>query len=777
MCLCRLNFGEEDGLVVFAAGPPIAVTALLVWCAVLIPWVGIPVALWSAVVLSAFPVALDVKRKVPWKFQVHPAEMVFLLLGVLTAVFFAVHILSMKMVVEDSFFVHTAWTGLMLTGFFPPVNFLGEETHGHFGRDLLIALHSELTSIHFLNMEWLFIAGCQALSFILLYAWLRKETGSRTQAAFATAFVFGGANYASYVGLFDTLTNNQSAATLAWVVAGYCFFRVLEGRGWALAAVVMAADAFIYEIHFVMIMAASLGLCLFVARSHFKPLLAFLLLTGFLTVIGGGALSHIVLSKLGFHQATGSLQEQEQNQKVKIEIPKERLFEVRLDNLRPSRPFETKFRSWKADFTPSREYASIFSQQVLNVFWYPVWLAPLTLVFVIWNRHRVAGWFFGMGSVGWLIPAFIGFGFFEQETGRWLLFVSVGYTVAFGLMVGWLATEVKKPWRIPALLFVAWATVFGFSGLPRELQDIRYVYQNPGSPAPDGSPAVLEGAPFFPSPRFSMAHHLRIEAADWAAASWLRRHAEADHRFMMNYGDEPVMGQPPGELPVGSTLNRLGCVIGLVGLLPAGTNGAPANEWSAGYCGQSMQARLYWSTGDPDHLAPLQVDWLLVNAKLLQPSVLATIKESQGVKLEYEEDQRLVFRVEGDRQVGPLSNATLRVEAVPLPVAPHQPFELRLAEPAPNESWVQFRFRETSSGLVANDRDRLTVRLAPRTSLQGTSSQGKSPSRPTVPLLAPYRPGHYLIEYSRGDEWEELTELTVEEAAPKVSFAPLPGSY
>ncbi|MBI3929441.1 MAG: hypothetical protein HY319_28100 [Armatimonadetes bacterium] len=774
--LCRSLYGETSGLVLCAAGPATGVALLLVWGALTIPLVGMGASIILFILLCLALVATGRKAALP---PVGPPglawwEWLYLVAALALVVVYSIFLQSCRLVVEDSFFIHTANIGLMLNGHYPPVNPLGGEMHGHFGRDLLVALLSWLTGSQFLTVDWIAVSGAQALSLVLLFGWLRQDTGSPWQAVLGTGFLFFGANIASYAGLLDILTNNQAVATLAWLLAGYHFFRVLAlpasagvWRGAWLAGAVIGIDALIYEIHFgLIVLAAALLLALSwllrtIDSRQLKAGWAALLTAVVVSSVVGGPITDLVQTRLGLKARPTVVSEsaEVENQHVQLEIPKTQLFQVRLDNLRPSRPFETKFRPWGADFTPTNRYAYVWDRSIVSIFWYPVWLAPFTVAWLLITRSRPGLWFAAFGALGLVVPSLVGFGFFEQETVRWLLMTAFGWSAAFGLMVGWVIEKARGWARTPALLFAAWAIWFGTAGATLEVQEMVAAYCYPGTPVKDGSPGTIPGAGFLPDPVLSLQHHYRMERAEWDAALALRGAAAHGERFLANYLDDPPMrkGHRP-EVLTGGRLNVRGTMVGLSGLLPGGITGHPETRLAAPFLSQSLQSRTFWATGDTRRLLPLDVDWLWIREDNLKKEVLARLKSDPGLELLYHERDQWIFRFHQERVAFAAEPCPDRVLRASGPASPSQPFVRQsFVQPVSvsggGDCWVSVRFRHRDTGEVANALDLILEPLP-----SGPESRVHE-----LALAAPHVDGPYAIEYrsSESEDWKELGSLEV----------------
>jgi hypothetical protein len=426
-------------------------------------------------VLRGKPVPPSFRSPTPWL-------LLYLLPALVVVLVFCWFHQSVGMVVDGDFFIHGANIGLFARGYLPPVNpFLGVPMYGHYGRDLAIAIFFKDTGLGLLTSEWLLTTLWQALSFLVLTFWLRRELDDDLAGVLGSAFAFFGMNFSAYAGLSELLANNNPVAFCLLIVIGWAVFRAqkLGPVAWLGAALLLGLDAIIYENHFGVI-----GLSLVVLFRRPRAMLA----VGMLALLSAVLLSGVLRSTARGAPESGS------EQTIRMRVFKKQLFCVRTDNLRPSRAFETKARPWAADFSPASDYQPIWSGAILNTFWYPLWLLPLTTLFCAWFYFAKAGseaglWWATIAWLSLLTPALADFGFFEAETARWLVVTALGAAVTLGIS---LATWCRLAPRfgVPATILVVAMSSVGFQVALGDLVD---AYRHPGSPlwaVPDFPPAA-----------------------------------------------------------------------------------------------------------------------------------------------------------------------------------------------------------------------------------------------------------------------------------------------
>lgn len=759
---------ERDPWLLALASLALAPLLLVLGSALLLPWLP-PVPTLIVIVSLAAAGAWLGCRTADWPALLpgRPGGLLTLLClpGAVLCATFALFIMSVCMGVDDGFFLHSSNMGQILAGQFPPTNFLGEPLQGHYGKDILTAMLALQFGISFLDMEWISTVAIQVIHFLFLAHWLRIEGGHLAHGLLGAHFAFLGSAFGSHLGLIDTLDNNNAVAYVTLSVASYLMLRWWRnGRLSAalLAGLVLGLDALIYELHF-----GLLGLTLFTfTLAHPSRYRGFLVLVGsalLLASVEGGAITHLARKALiGRTVYQQDAKKAWQNQNVEITIPKALPFHLRRDNLRPSRFFETKWRPFGASFAHSRETTPIWSAPILTVFWYPVWLAPLTLLALIRQRNLVGGWFFALAFYSVLTPCLVSFGYFDGESARWLFGAAVGFCTAFALA---LAQALQRPGRVRSVagVILGLAVIFHFPALKLELGEMRAALAAPGQPLPDGSPGIVPGGGLLPNPEASLAHHYGFETQDWAVVSHLRERSASVPdlqlaRYLFNYPDERVAQGI--EVAAGGIANVIGLQTSLSGRIPAGLSGAPENLWCPPLFSPSLRARAFWADPAPWRLRELQARWVMVQESRLDPQCQRALESLPGLALVAREGDRVLWELDVTAAEEPVTSTLSELRAQPpaeWSPAPRQPYLLPCLARATEAgvAALELRYLHADSNLVANPDDLLPMRWWVGTSLE----------EQTLPLVGPFFPGRYRLEWRPVGQtaWRPLTELEFSE--------------
>ncbi len=755
---------ERDFWVIQFGSFGLAGLLLVLFGAVLLPWASPVVSFGLMAVPSVCCYWLTSKGGATLAVEAGQPKLQLLLSlpGVVLVAIFSLFIMSVSQVVDDGFFLHTSNMGMFTAGHYPPYNFLGEPLQGHFGKDLLTALLAMASSTDFLTSEWVSTVLIQVLHFAFLFSWFRSERSRISDALLGTYFAFFASHSGSHLGLADTVTNNNAVAFFSLSLCGYLLRRWLVIGTWQmalLAGVCLGADALIYELHF-----GLLGLTLFVftltKKQRYKQFLLVVLAAFIVAAVEGGAISHLfqrLVSGPAPYQANAK--KSYQSQTVELRFPKQNVFWLRLDNLRPSRPFETKLRPFEGDFRPSRGSAPIWSASILQCFWYPVWLSPLVLAWILRTRNGLAGWFFCLGMFSVLTPCIVSFGYFENETGRWFFGAAVGFSVAYALALSDLIAVTGRL-RYLSYLVLGWSLWFNFATLPTELNEIKAAVDQPGQPLRDGSPGVVPGGGLLPQPRLSLAHHYKFFEDDWRVNQKLRElvGGQPDYRsqrVLTNFRDDapPTNGRGV-ELATGGLLNIIGLQTGLSGVLPAGIGGAPQNEWSPPMFSQSLQARAFWSDPRPWRVRDLKANWLLIHEDLLEPVARRQLFQELALTEVDRQGQICLQRVvlsPGPDSYLPVTK--LSVESAQTQARQAFTLDAQFDSHTTGSARLDFRYVASDGDQDANSDDRLHEEL----------ELANSAGRAQLHLVGPYYPGSYRLEWKNSSEtqWQSLCLVEV----------------
>ena len=756
--LLRRSARESHPLILLAASPFLACLSLTLVSAYGLAHLGPMLCLGlatGAVTGLAWrlpPMALDRPRP-GWHW-------LFLAIGTLTAALYAMFSMSVSQVVEDAFFIHTSNMGLIQRGFVPPLSPLGEPLQGHYGKDLLTSVLSAVTGTQFLTTEWVTTVLFQALTFLLLYAWLAKYNRSRLQGMLGSGFAYFGSHFGNHVGLMSCVTNNLPVAFAGLVLGGYLCQRALALASPAtilLAGVVLGMEALIYETYFGLMILALLP----ALPSHRRKALPLLIVAGLVACTVGGALTQIARRVVSgqAHHATTQAQTM-QSQQLQLHFPKADLLLLRRDNLRPSRPFDTEVRPYWADSRPSQALAYLWAPAITSSFWYPTWLWPLVALWLLVPRNRpkepATAWFFWLGLGAMLTPAVVDFGYFNNESARWLIVTAVGLSTSFALMLGSLYESSTGKLKglvavaLVALIYLTWP------GTRAALKEMLHAVASPGSTLPDGSPGIVPGGSLVPNPRRSLAHHYGFTDADWNAVTWLHDRARKGERFLANYADEaPADIRAHTEVVSGGQLNVIGLQVGLTGLFPAGLTGAPVNPSASPMFSPSLQARAFWFDLRPERLEPLNVQWLL--ASQLEGDLLGRLRADGGLTEAYSQTGREVFRV-APRALTDTQGAQGSVELTRIPALSLETRQARSVAVqvigGPGLHWVELAYREPNQNQIINPDDLL---------LEPVVLRPDGPQTVEMTLVGPYYPQRcQLVWRLRGTQaWAILADVDV----------------
>jgi hypothetical protein len=769
--VCLRRFADEtDRWLLALASSGLAMILLVLGGALLLPWMSPNRALMTLAAFSALGSAMLARGR-RWPCLKPRADALWLTVaavpGTLLVGFFALFIMSVSFGVDDGFFVHTSNMGMIMAGKYPPTSFLGEPWQGHYGKDMLTALLALAFGVNFLEVEWFSTVAIQVLHFLFLVHWLRVEGGRPAHGLLGAHFAFFASALGSHLGLADTLANNNAVAYWTITLCSYLLLRWLRlgtAGSAVLAGIALGADALIYELHF-----GLLGLALFTVtifrKDRYQGFLLLVATALFLASVEGGAITHLVNKTLfGRAQHQVNAKKAWQSQNVEIKIPKDHIFHLRRDNLRPSRFFETRLRPTGASFEASRDLAAVWSPAILACFWYPVWLSPLVLLALWLQRNLLGGWFFAMGAYSVLTPCLVSFGYFEGETARWLFGTAFGFSTAFALALAQ-ACHAPKPKRYLALALLAWAIWFNLPVVPMEIREMSQALRHPGNALRDGSPGIVPSGGLIPSPHLSLAHHYGFDHHDWALTEELRRRGELaggflNDRFLVNYPDEKTAQGV--EVASGGMLNIMGLQTGLSGRLPAGVAGAPENRWCAPLFSQKLEARAFWADPRLWRLQALGVRWLLVDEPSLAPASLQAIASLSGLSRVSSSGTTSLWELSPNLEQPKVVASTpqsLTCLASEKRLRTRQPFSLsvQVRSKSAGVAFLEFRYIALESGDAANPDDLLPAQLL--------VSAGVAPV--VVPLIGPYYPGRYRLEWrsSGSSEWEPLTELEFQETS------------
>lgn len=553
---------ESCPLLGLVVAPAIAASTILLGSASLWPYFSPTTSfaiLAPLLALACWKMRNLCKNIVKAKTALYPSTMCYLAVSLPLVLFYALFGQTTAMVVDGDLFIHVSEIGLFQEGHYPPKNpFFGLPTHGHFGRQIIIAALSLLSHLRFLEVEWLYTCGAQLVSFSLLFLLAWRTTRSQLQGCLASGFGFFGANLGGSIGIADTTANHNPTAVMFLMLGTWLVVRAAPNLGLqkglgpiVFAGVLLGTDALVYETHFVLMLLAS-PLMILLTRLTVRRWAVMIFSALVIACTCGGVLTK--LASDAFFADPQNQSESASQQRVQMEFPKQKLFQVRTDNVRPSRPFEGKWRPWRTDFTSSRGYVSIWSTSLLDVFWYPTWLFPLSLCFLLKKRHILGLWFSAIAVGAFFTPAVVDFGFFEGETLRWLYVVAISTSVCFALALGEMIDGLSSRWGKAALLLLP--VLVGGVGLRISMADALWTLDNPGQTMPLGRPGIPPTSGLIPRPNLLLEHHLSITKQEREAARWIRHNTSPEAKVLWDDLQDSV--------------NARATLIGLQGRFPVG---------------------------------------------------------------------------------------------------------------------------------------------------------------------------------------------------------------
>lgn len=724
----RRLFREADPLAALVGAVSLALAGLLLGVDLLLPWLDMHLSLLLAG--GVLGVAAAANALTPADPLVRPREHLGIwavLAGFLAATLaWGIYALADAQVIEGDFFIHAAQFGLFQSGWFPPQHPFYPDTplHGHYGRPLLVAVAAAASGMRDLTAEWVVTLLLQALTLLLVFTAFRRASGSLVGLG-AAGFAFFAVNVGYRAGLMDTLQNHNAAAWFFVALGAWCVLPVLTGSlgggAAAVAGAMLGASQFVYETNFGLqwLSLLAVGLACRVPR---RPLAVVLVVSLLLTLFEGGVVTASLQKRLGLG-APVVAERQAAGQEVQIGIPKARFLQVRLSNLTPARPFDTKFRPWKPEVKPTDDYAYLWDPRFFSGFWLTAWLAPVALVF-LWRRRDVGGlWFAAFGFLAVLVPATVDFGpVFEHETFRWLFASGLGLAVAWGVMLPRWVQERPVWWRILLALFLTW---YCFLGAHKCLTGMQEAYRNPREPHPTGLPAFMPDAPYLPDPYGQLAYQYKVTPADLEAARFLR---DQGGSFAANLPDWSA--NPKGALVGEARMPMYGHYYPL-----------EDRDLRPPMYSLSPQSLVFWAFGREDLLQALGVDWLFVGPGYQAPTFLG----EPAVQIEGRRVYRVPEALREPIDVG-AGNPGLRIEGrVPAALEPGTAGvgTLRIANetgaPVNSHWWSSTYLRHKERGIVVNPSDPLRQRI------QVDLAPGETVEVPWF-VAAPYAGGDYLVE-------------------------------
>ena len=663
---------------------------------------------------------------------------------------------------DDDYWIHAPLQGLMRHGNFPPFNpfFSDIPMNGHYGRNLSIVIFSYLGGIDVFLSQHLMTSGLQVLTLWLFYSAFFASSQRRSAAMLGTVFVFFGINAGGRGGLIDTMQNNN-----AFVHLYLAFLFLITVEAWrkgsrALAVVgglALGSYAIVYETHFGLVFLTILGVTpLLWARGAIdrrRALCAFAILAFSLPLAftQGGPLTDLLDRKLHGREHSQAEQlskgMQNQAQVVKVSFPKEELFQIRLETGEYQRISHIYRLDTPLKFLdrphPDRGYAYIWSWDVLQIHFLPLYLVPWS-AFVLWRRRSLAGLFMGaFGTIAFLVPGLVNFGpIYESEYYRWEFAAALGFAGALGLT---LATLTEKSEGQPFLLADS-NLVIRPSGKRYLLVALVTLVNSWACLTFVGSRLTASVGPnlqewlFFPSTKTWLTDHqiFDFNRLDYEAASWLEERVKPGDRLLVNFREENNFS-----ILYESTLT------GISGARCVG-HALPLEDEKIGTTPfrRSPAAQVFWATRRAEPLAQLKVDWIFYKTTTADETpdfpgatLLQNFKDGDQI--------RQIYKVE-QKDLPELPVGTESTELLEARISDFTPtmrggriYPLRLsAQAKPGqllEGVVQFSTVRRSDGLVSAPSENLLLNLSEKAGEGGKVEL-------ELPFVAPHDEGEYELQ-------------------------------
>lgn len=686
--ITRRLLGERDLLDALSLVLPLGTSLLLFGVNALYRFTSLEQAILATLALmiaAAGLIAWRCPAQPLCRTRLHPGTQVFLLLALMVLYLFANSQQSAD--IDDDYWIHTPLQGLMRSGNFPPTNPFFPEIpmNGHYGRNLILVTVGWLSGWDVLSVQFAATDVIQMATFMLFFTTLRRGAGSDLQACLGAGFIAFGINVGGRGGLMDTMQNNNPVVHLVLALTFNLILRTWEGNLPAalLAGLSLGGYAIVYETHFGLVVLALVSTTTFLLAAPTRPgkppglrrqeLLRTLLVLAVafpLAMTQGGPLTRLAQS-LG--QAQGQVDVsalskgmQNQSQVLTLKFPKERLFQIFLeegDYRRVSYVYQTP-TFLRHFYRPSKGqgYHPIWSWEVLRMHWLPLFLMPASLLLLLHRRHRIGLLLATFGSISFLVPALVDFGpIYESEYFRWQFAAGLGLAGALGIAAGCLFEDLARlrpGASLRNLAFVALGVLVWLETLTCwELVRQRACYLS-------SQGIWLRGAIRLPETRDWLARHplLDFHPSDWEMAEWLRAQVQPGQRMLSDFDDSSPIG-----------ILRESTMSGLSGIKSVG-HALPLDEEAIGTPPFHMAppARAFWATLDPDLLRGLRLDWIYSRAAPGTSALHDSLRGVPGLSLvrrfhDPHGGNRFLYRVESPHlHAGPTSPERSALEVVSL---------------------------------------------------------------------------------------------------------------
>lgn len=588
--------------------------------------------------------------------------------------------------------------GLLQRGLIPPPNpYLPELTmHGHYGRNLAVALISAMSGTHLVATQHVLVTLWQVLTLGLVFCCLRAWGATNLASGWASALAWLGVAVGGWFGILDSFYHHGALAhhlLFASVLALGCVWRRPGWGSGLCAGMVFGALALTFETYLGLLALGAMGVLvlarLWRGRSPSDeeslptsavplPWIGLALGVGLLLAsTQGGPLTDMASRLWAGERAPESAGVLNQSQRVTLQIPKTPFLHLLLqpwDYWRVSAALSSPPLGLGAPESGRTFHAGLWSWEVLRMHWIPTWVAPLTLALLLHHRS-LAGlfwWFFGVAA--FLIPGVVGFGpVHEAEYYRWEWAAGIGFSIGLGVALATARTRVAQvsAWGLVLLILLP-----GVTSMLKQLQ----------APVSPGFPGIaLDGRRWL----LHFGERFGIREVDMDAAAWLARVSRPGDRFAADY-----------RIPHPFAVTSEGILVGLSGVAATG-HAFPAPQDFVGTppFRRSALARAFWAHPDPAGLEALGADWLYLRGEV--PPGLETLP---GVSLARQfggggQETRRIYRVlrrTVSARAASSPPTRLEVAGLQLPEKPRlgevEPATLTLGTDLPDGSVLEFRF-------------------------------------------------------------------------------------
>lgn len=532
--------------------------------------------------------------------------------------------------------------GLDLTHpYFPDIT-LG----GQYGRNLLIAGLSQLTSIDLILVKiWVTILT-QWLLVSLVYCLFRRH--SPRQARYTVCILFFGLGVGGWAGLLDHFFHHAALAHLL-------FFAVwdLFARRERQSVLVLLALGLVYPLYLVLACIP----WLWTLRKN-RNFAALIVATLMIAPLQGGPLRQLLSSQQEVPKWIAS-----QQQSFVLEFPKDQIFQIQLE------PWSYWRRSLGLGSLPFLSnppdyqkpgYAFVLGWDVLQLHWLALWLLPWSAYY---GGSDVRRWS-GVAAIAYFTPSLVSFGpVYEAEYYRWELAAGVACGVALagaltkppqtnhpgvGAKWGWLSSLL--------LLLCCWPGIYQLSQMKWDLR--------------------------LPSQLSWIEHHAKSLRLRKGELKTLTKLAE-----LQNPGERLWRDSLP-DFDDNRAIYGDALAIGLTGLQMSGK----ALPLPHDFIGRppfrpSLNAKTFWRIADPQAVQREGVNWLLANRESDYSQSARLVMESEEVRLWKVFSTQLDNAFTSAAYPKELEDfAAIADETVRLPTATRGPFSYHW-ESADNPEW------------------------------------------------------------------------------------------